>query len=115
VSLTPTQIANGLIELTHALDALVKEYKALGHKASEAKSAAEVAFARAYLNTGGPVEERKQKALFEASEQRFHADLAEREVAGCKEALRAIHARIEVGRTLSATTRDELKTLGVQP
>lgn len=113
MSLTPNQIAATLMQLTRDLDALVKEYKALGAKASEAKRASEVAYARAYMQSEGPVEERKQSAILAAAEQRFQADLAEREVAGCKEAIRAIHARIEVGRTLSATTRDELKTLGV--
>lgn len=113
MSLTPNQIAQGLIDLTRDLDALVKEYKALGAKAAEAKRAAEISYAKAYMQTGGTVEERRQTALQIAAEQRFQADLADREVAGCKEALRAIHARIEVGRTLSATTRDELKTLGV--
>ncbi len=113
MSLTPNQIAQGLIDLCRDLDALVKEYKGLGAKASAAKRAAEVAYARAFMEAVGPVEERRQTALQNASEERFQSDLAEREVAGCKEALRAIHARIEVGRTLSATTRDELKTLGV--
>lgn len=113
MNLTPNQIAQGLVDLCRDLDALVKEYKQLGHKAAEAKRAFEVRYARAYLETVGPVEERKQAALLESADQRFQADLAEREVSGCKEALRAIHARIEVGRTLSATTRDELKTLGV--
>ncbi|MFI6296777.1 hypothetical protein ACIBEJ_34670 [Nonomuraea sp. NPDC050790] len=113
MSLTPSQIAQGLIDLTRDLDALVKEFKSLGANAAKAKRSAETAYARAYMESEGPVEERKQSALLKASDERFQADLAEREVAGCKEALRAIHARIEVGRTLSATTRDELKTLGV--
>lgn len=113
MSLSPNQISQGLIDLTRDLDALVKEFKQLGVDAATAKRASEVAYARAFMTAVGPIEERKQTALAEAAEQRFHADLAERSVAGCKEALRAIHARIEVGRTLSATTRDELKTLGV--
>ena len=113
MSLTPNQIAANLMQLTRDLDALVREFKALGAKAAEAKRTAEVAYARAFMQAEGPVEERRQTALQKAAEERFLADLAEREVAGCKEAIRAIHARIEVGRTLSATTRDELKTLGV--
>lgn len=112
MSLTPNQIAQGLIDLCRDLDSLVKEYKELGAKSANAKRTFEVAYARAYLNTGGPVEERKQKAVFEAAEERFQADVAAHEVTACKEALRALHARIDVGRTLSATTRDELKTLG---
>lgn len=113
MTLTPNEIAANLVQLTRDLDALVREYRGLGSKAAEAKRASEVAYARAYLGTAGPVEERKQRALFEAAEQRFQADVAAHEVSACKEAIRAIGARIDVGRTLSATTRDEMKTLGV--
>lgn len=112
MTLTPNEIASNLISLTHDLDALVKEYRGLGAKAAQAKRDYEVAYARAYLGTAGPVEERKQRAVFEAADQRFQSDVAAHEVAACKEAIRAIGSRIDVGRTLSATTRDELKTLG---
>lgn len=113
--MTPNEVAQNLVNLTRELNTLVREYRQLGDKAAEAKCAAEVAYARAYMASSGPVEERKQQAIGEVAEQRFQADLAERRVSACKEALRACHARIDVGRTLSATTRDELKTLGVMP
>jgi hypothetical protein len=113
-AMTPNEVAQNLINLTRELNTLVREYRQLGDDAATAKSAYEVAYARAYLTNSGPVEERKQKAIGETADHKFKADLAERRVAACKEAIRACHARLDVGRTLSATVRDELKTLGVE-
>lgn len=110
--LTPNGIAANLIQLSYELDDLVNEYRDLGDGAAEAKREAEVAYAAAYMAAGGTVEERKQAAIEAAVDARYTSDLAERKVSGCREAIRAIHARIEVGRTLSATTRDEMKLAG---
>jgi hypothetical protein len=110
--MTPNEIAAGLISLGRQLDALVREYRDLGDAAAEAKRDAELAHAKAYMETEGTVEERRQAAILTSSDARYVADLAERKVAGCREAIRAVHARIEVGRTLSATTRDEMKLAG---
>lgn len=111
--MTPNEVAQALIGLGRDLDGLVKEYRALGETAAQAKRAYEVAEARAYLEAAGPVEERKRIAVELTADARFTLDLAERRVLGCREAIRAVHARIEIGRTLSATTRDELKLAGV--
>jgi hypothetical protein len=113
VEMTPNQIAAALIELGRALDKLVAEYRGLGEGAAKAKQKAEVDYARAYMKgEGATIEDRKQAAILAAADARYAADLAERKVAGCREAIRAVHARIEVGRTLSATTRDEMKLSG---
>jgi hypothetical protein len=111
--MTPSEIAQHLIGLGRELDGLVKEYRQIGETAAEAKRVYEVAEARAYLNAAGPVEERKRIAVEQTADFRFALDVAERRVAGCREAIRAVHARIEIGRTLSATTRDEMKLAGV--
>lgn len=113
VDLTPNLIASILINLSRELRALVAELKRLGRKAAQARKDAEVAFARAFMTASGPMDERRQTAMDAAADARFKADLADREVAGCKAAIQALHADIDVARTLSATTRDELKTLGV--
>jgi hypothetical protein len=110
--LTPNGIAANLIQLSYELDDLVKEYRGLGEGAADAKREAEVAYAKAYMSAAGTVEERRQAAIEAAVDARFIADLAERKVSGCREAIRAVHARIEVGRTLSATTRDEMRLAG---
>lgn len=111
--MTPNEIVANLMELSRKLDTTVTEFKDLEKAAAEAKRDAELAYARAYMESSGPVEERKQFAVEKAADERYLADLADRKVLGCREALRAIHARIEVGRTLSATTRDEMKLAGV--
>lgn len=110
--LTPNRIAQNLIDPSRALDETVAEFRGLGETAAAAKRDAELAYASAYLTSEGPVEERKQRAIEQTSDARFNADVADRRVAGCREAIRALHARIEVGRTLSATTRDEMKLAG---
>lgn len=110
--MTPNQIASFLIELGKQLEALVREYRDLGDAAAEAKRDAELAYAKAYMGSEGTVEDRRQAAIQASSDARYMADLMERKTAGCREAIRAVHARIEVGRTLSATTRDEMKLAG---
>jgi hypothetical protein len=110
--MTPNDIARGLIHLGRQLDELVREYGDLGEAAAEAKRAAEVAYAEAYMRAEGAAETRRQAAILAAADARYDAELADRKVASCREAIRAVHARIEVGRTLSATTRDEMKLGG---
>lgn len=111
--MTPSEIAQTLIDHSRRLDQLVQEYKAQQQVAAEAKRDAVKAEATAYLGCTGPVEERKRHAALAASDAVYLADLTERAVIATREAIRAIHARIEVGRTLSATTRDEMKLAGV--
>jgi hypothetical protein len=111
-NLTPTQLVQRLIDLERRLDALVAEYRDLSEAAAEAKREYEVAYSKAYMSAEGPVEERKQRTIADTSDLRFLADLGERKVAACREAIRAQHAHIEVARTLSATTRDEMRLAG---
>lgn len=111
--MTPSEIAQNLINLSRQLDDLVQEYKTQQHAAAVAKRDSVKAEAVAYLAAEGPVEERKRQAALAASDAVFQADLTERQVIATREAIRALHIRIEVGRTLSATTRDEMKMLGV--
>lgn len=110
--MTPNEIARGLIALGRSLDTLVTEYRDLGEQAANAKRDAEVAYADAFMRAEGTVEERKQAAILASADARYAAELAERKTAGCREAIRALHARIEIGRTLSATTRDEMRLAG---
>lgn len=110
--MTPTQIAQNLINLGRELNVLVADYRDLGIAAAEAKREAEIAYSRAYMQAEGTVEDRKQTAIGGTADIRYVSDLAERRLAACKEAIKALHVRIDVGRTLSATTRDEMKLAG---
>lgn len=111
--LTPNEIAKRLIVLSRQLYAKVGELRELGEVAANARRDAKVAYAQAFLSTEGPMDVRRQQAELAAAEARLRADIAEQEVSACKEALKAIHAAIDVGRTLSATTRDEMRLPGV--
>jgi hypothetical protein len=106
------QIASWLGTLIRQLDAKITEYAQLSDEAAEARRMAEVAYARAFLNAAGAMDFRRQIAMVEAANERFGADVAERKVAACKEAIRALHLKIDVGRTASANVRAELATLG---
>jgi hypothetical protein len=114
-TLTPVQVGRFLMGLARRLDELVDEYRALGRKAAEAKRDAAIAEAKAYIESApGPgdpkrtVDERKAITTLGCADELFAADLAKHEVDACREALRALHARLDVGRTLSATSRAEM-------
>ena len=106
------EIARWLAELTRQLDAKVTEYAQLSDAAAAARRDAEVAFARAFLTADGPMDIRRQIAMEKAADKRFGADVAERKVAACKEAIRALHLKNDVGRTASANVRAEMTALG---
>jgi len=109
---TPNDIARWLAELTRQLDLKVIEFANLSDEAAGTRRDAEVAFARAFLNAEGAMDTRRQVAMLQAADKRFGADIAERKVAACKEAIRALHLKIDVGRTASANVRAELAALG---
>lgn len=113
--LSPVEVARFLMGLARRLDGLVEQYKELGRKAAEAKRDAAVEEARAYMASAPregekklTVDERKALTVLAAGDAMFQADLAKAEVDACKEAIRACHARLDVGRTLSATSRAEM-------
>jgi hypothetical protein len=120
--LTPVQVARFLMGLARRLDELVDEYKAAGRKMAETKRDAAHAEAKAYLETAGPgpdgkkptVGDRAAMVTLAVGDELFAADLAKAELDGCREAIRALHARLDVGRTLSATSRAEMQNFGGQ-
>ena len=112
IELTPSDIAKRLVGLSRHLRAAVKELRRLGQAAAVAKRDAEVAYARAFLEAEGPMDVRKQLALLAAADARLKVEIANSEVSAFKEVLKAIHADLDVGRSLSATTRDEMRLSG---
>jgi hypothetical protein len=118
-TLTPVQVGRFLMGLARQLDELVAQYKELGRKHAEAKRDAAKAEARAYIASGPAegepkrtVDERRAYTVLKCADELFAADLAKAEVDGCREAIRALHARLDVGRTLSATSREEMRMAG---
>jgi hypothetical protein len=113
--ITTDSVGAQLAKLGQELDKLVE---ALGEQeivAIKARSLAQRSEARAYLGAEGPVEERKREAFLYAEDVLQEADIAEAVVRHLKAQIKATEARIDIGRTLGATVRAELATLGSVP
>jgi metal-responsive CopG/Arc/MetJ family transcriptional regulator len=114
-TLTPAQVGRFLMGLARRLDELVAEFKQLGEQVAVTKRNAAVAQARAFIESGAEkrtVPERQAYATVAAADAQFEADLAKAQHDACREAIRALHARLDVGRTLSATSREEMRMAG---
>jgi hypothetical protein len=108
----PNEIVAHLGSLTRALDELVAEYRQLGEDAAAKRRDYKKAKAAAYLSADGSIVARQAVADLAAADAGFEADVADARVAATKEAIRVLHARIDVGRTVTATLRDEMKLAG---
>jgi hypothetical protein len=99
------------------LDNAVELLAELEEKATNAEADYRIAYGRAYLDGTGSVETRKQLA-FLAAEGEFRLwGKAKAAVVRQKESLKALHARVEVGRTLASSARTEAALIraGVTP
>ncbi|MDB4872759.1 MAG: hypothetical protein JWL97_3763 [Gemmatimonadales bacterium] len=108
----PQEVAARLGQLAIALDDLVSEYKELGEKAAAARRDFKKAKASSYLRAEGSIVARQAVAELQSADAGFDADIADVGVSACREAIKAMHARIDVGRTVSATLRDEMRLGG---
>ena len=100
-----SEIVLRLAELSRLLDKATQEIAELDEAAVRAKQAHEVASARAYLNAEGAVDTRK--AIVKVAEQTLQRELAEAKHRACRERIRTIGVQIDVGRTMSAATRNQ--------
>jgi hypothetical protein len=116
VDITPNTAAAIIIHISRLHKEKIKEFERLNDEAAKAKKNAEVAFAEAFLRAESrPMDERRQIALLAAADARFDADVAERKVKACDKALWSLSDDQDSARTISATARDEMKSLGGQP
>jgi hypothetical protein len=98
-----------LDELEDELEAAVKEYERLGTEAAKKTTRAETDFAKVFLNTEGPEGVRRQTAIRDVAMQRYEARIAEHLVTTQREALRKLHAKIDMQRTRVANARKEVE------
>lgn len=116
VDITPNKAAGIIIHISRLIKDKIKEFEQLNDDAAKAKKEAEVVFARAFLEADHrPMDERRQIAMLAAADARFNADVAERKVKACDKALKALSDDQDAARTISATARDEMRSLGGQP
>lgn len=116
VDITPNTAAAIIINISRLQKAKLEEFEQLNDASAKAKKNAEVVYAEAFLRSEGkPMDERRQIAILAAADARFDADVAERKVKACEKALWALHDDQDSARSISATARDEMKSLGGQP
>ncbi|GGK62138.1 hypothetical protein Sme01_04110 [Sphaerisporangium melleum] len=116
VDITPNKAAGIIIHISRMIKDKIDEYERLNNEAAEATKTAEVTFAEAFLKAEHrPMDERRQIAMLAAADARFNANVAERKVKACDKALKALSDDQDAARTISATARDEMKSLGGHP
>jgi len=105
----PSQIdvIKRLSELSRLLDAATVEVAECDERAVVAKSAYEVAYARAFLESDGAMDVRKQIAVEKCSDLSFKAEMAAALHRAARERVRTLGVQIEVGRSISSATKSQ--------
>lgn len=104
----PNDVVLHLAELSRQLDDVTKRLNEADVDAEIKAEDAKVAEAKAFIAASGAMDLRKMVAIVETNEVRLGARVAEAMVRGLQRESRTLHARIDVGRTMSATVRSEI-------
>lgn len=107
-------IVKQLGQLSRDLDDAVKDLGKAEESAVDDEAAFKVAFSKAFRAAAGSVEDRKQIATEETIELWKTWGKAAALVRLQKEHVKALHARIDVGRTIQSTARAEMQMAGGQ-
>jgi hypothetical protein len=101
-------VVNQLADLSRELDKAVAKLGELDATRIAAEGDYKIAYSRAFRNASGPVEDRKQQAT-EACDALWRTwSLAESTVYVHKAHLRALHARVDVGRSIFSAHKTEV-------
>jgi hypothetical protein len=113
----PRVISGQLSKLGIDLDGAVDKLCELEEMSVDAEGDYRVAHAKAFLGGVGSIEDRKQQAVLAADDLFRIWGKAKAAVTRQKEHIKALHARIDVGRTLASTLRAEvsLARSGITP
>lgn len=108
----PNEVVLHLAELSRQLDDVTRRLNEADVDAKVKAEDAKVAEAKAFVAASGAMDLRKAIAVVETHEVRLEARVAEAMVRGLQRESRTLHARIDVGRTFSATVRSEISLTG---
>lgn len=100
-----TTVLDQLQTISRDLDNAIRDLSRLEQECAEAESAYRVAKARAFLQAAGSVQSREHQAVLDTQIQLISRDKTAALVRVQREYIRALHARIDVGRTIVATER----------
>jgi hypothetical protein len=105
--LSTASVAERLDQLEADLDEAVRELDRLGRDAADKARVAEKAYAEKFINTDGPMDVRRQKAILATVGERFDSRIADHLVTTQREALKRLHALVDMTRTKVANARKE--------
>lgn len=94
-----------LATLSRDLDNAINGLAALEEQSAEADAAYKVAKARAYLRAEGTMPQREHQSNIECDTQYLEKERTAALVRVQRERIKALHTRIDVGRTMAATDR----------
>lgn len=100
-----TTVLDQLQTISRDLDAAIRQLSEFEMKAADAESTYRVAKASAFLAADGAVQTREHQAVLATQRQLVERDKTAAQVRVQREYIRALHARIDVGRTIVATER----------
>lgn len=107
-----TEIADRLAELSRELDRKTAEAEGLDDKAVRTRHRYEIAYAKAFLGSTGPVDARKLQAVVDTDVEKLDAEIADQVLRACRARIATIKVQIETGRSLSAALRAEVSLAG---
>lgn len=102
-----------LASLSRELVELLGTYQAANLAKAKAEQAYKVAYASAYLDAEGSIEERKQRATLVTADAAREAAIADVAFDNVRAALRVLGQRLDAGRTIASTIRAEAIASGV--
>ncbi len=105
--MSTTDIVLELSRIGRELDQLSHQIDSLDESCVLAWSEHRKAYATAYINGTGSIEDRKQHAVLEVEEQRVTAEAADQVLRAARERIRVLRDRLEIGRSISAARRAE--------
>jgi hypothetical protein len=100
-------IVKRLSELSRILDNATDEIAVADETAVKAKQVFEVAYARAFLNCEGSIDQRKHEATIRTQAERLEYELAFQKHRAVKERINTIRSQLSIGQTLSAAIRSQ--------
>lgn len=109
--LTANRVVGQLAELGRELDSVVRTLKDVELEAVRKRHGADLAESHAFVQAAGSVDLRRHLARIAVAKQEEEAVVAEAVVRYLRTRLRALDTRIEIGRSMGAALRSELKTL----
>lgn len=105
--ITAARVVRHLGELSHQLGEITEKLNQADVEAVHARENHTQAYWRAFLSAEGSMDIRRGQATLDTEDSRLAAEAAEATVRGYKRQVDTLRARIDIGRSYSATLRAE--------